>query len=1807
MAAPSMVSRSGDNLVVRSVVSGDALFGTEDKQEEEFQLFDTSNSGEEDHGGELPQCKIKRNYTCGLCDYYTQNPRFYLYHQKHVHKEKIRIYECPNCLYASKHSQKLQRHMHMVHVMGAGKRKILKAKAKPKSQTKQTAAPAQSQQEPTPPTSHAVFGNDQEDDQEPIYADDGTPVYKCSVCDMTSKSQGLIARHERVVHLKRKFYHCGKCNYVTHLKARYTKHVKYHSMPMIKCDLCDFKTPYKWNLDRHNKNHLGDGLFKCSICNFAADIKQSLTVHEMNHHIPPVGHIVAAQRRRLKVGASDTMGLVTEEDQIEQGELELLKMEREGAFEQNPADFVQTQLDFPCEFYNYPGPENAKTVFLKEPDHMSSNEDLGSNKLIQIKKYNCRLCDFKGNLGEVQRHETGVHRIKSILDSPKKKSARPIPNLIPIQGQLKSPSEKKQLNEENLNNISHNSSLKDFASLIGDEFSTADSSLENSTNLSESDKKLPEVFKRKNASFFDKLKEKLMTSANESNLTCSYCGHEAKCLSEHMKHQRTHMQGDVDEQSENSRESRHHSPELSSTRCPHCRHRFKLSADLVTHLQACPEANNQAVKIKIEQEDEEEEEEEEENEHDENEQEDNQGTEDKKLQEPQAHPMENKVFVWNAMPDSIGNERKINDFKHEQDCYMPQPEVEKKKLPDKSYVGVELKPGYGTMTSGDEAGDPKDFNVTVMKKVFKCPHCTFWASTASRFHVHIVGHLNKRPFQCSLCYYSSNWRWDITKHIRLKTLRDPTHEKAKVLLTDETGRRNYSKYNKYLTTMHMASTSSVKPLRKILPKDHHNQEQVQYGLKRSSTEHRDLEHEQPKKKPHLENKKTMWKCKKCYFRDSDRTVVLAHVREHYRTQADGYTKDHHQNDDTTNSMGPQSDDEQNNIPCSDYMCETCPFVCDSWMELEAHAEKHFVNQEGSKFKCQFCKFFAQDKEELMEHLDFHGENENSSDAKNIIFSCTQCPYVATSRAQLSYHTKGHSKDCNYQHKCHKCSYSAPNNTILALHVRLHCKYSGENNEQSKQPDETEADISGVDTSKFQDIPMVWVSRPMGISKLFKCRYCPHINMRKNNIQDHEKMHNVRANSQTMSQIHPCSKCSYVCNNAGVLSSHIKVHMAHFGQVVGVVDPSRTDSEQIAEMKAKLAQNNTKESRKLHNQHQDEVENVEKEKDDRILHFCPICPARFLYAKEMTIHMGFHELKLPFKCQSCSYTARQKQHLLAHLKVHTDEYQGRTNVLVEKYEVAEDHPRPKAAIILNESDKSESIWVVVRPEEEEKISEPKPKNYACTKCPAEFFKSVALNYHMTLHGGQGPHKCKSCDYAVKTYGNLIRHEAVHQIERGNKPHKGRYSDVPASGTELFKQKNEALAAAQKSPPKQLQPTPLITDPEFGVLIHGSPEFIYPTYYKNGKLKEKRYKCHKCPSAFEKREQYKIHLSLHGSKQRYNCERCDYSVKYYANYSQHMKKHDQNDASQKEKKNCSSDRSEDAGEEMEVSENEQPLTTPIIFERSSKSLKLSVADQQAMMLMQQRNIAKPVNEKEIISRCPECPYANNRKDGVNSHIRCHSDAKGGQYTCKYCNYNVPQPHFLREHLKVHFNPLKYLKPEAYMKVDKLEIWAEPLDPNHNFNKFMVFKDQGENFNRKDRFLPKREIDFEGIKGRVYINLKTGEEEVELDDEEKDDQSDISKHENILNSSNEEEEEDDCEHESSELPFENGIKSGKDEEENNQDGDAHNVEITVNVGSNNLDMEKRKANHNLCNSDSEDSCDSSASYSSCSQLTNGTNNQD
>jgi KRAB domain-containing zinc finger protein len=291
---------------------------------------------------------------------------------------------------------------------------------------------------------------------------------------------------------------------------------------------------------------------------------------------------------------------------------------------------------------------------------------------------------------------------------------------------------------------------------------------------------------KKTGSFFDDIRKKLieqnLTGNSDKNLVCK-CGFEAKTLSDIIIHQKMCTDDKVSMMLASG-----------STRCQFCRIRFKTIVELASHIQKCPEAQN-LVEC-----------------NDSSSEQNGKDMEDYMSDEAaidnpnERHSLDNRVFIWNkpkTEPSDTTNEgiSDRNDDSDDNNLVVNEDDdlPETPTLTDSEYLGVESAPGYGEITKKIEPSD--EVSNTAMKKVFKCPHCSFWASTASRFHVHIVGHLNKKPFECSLCAYRSNWRWDITKHIRLKLLRDPQHAEAKVLMNDETGRRNYSKYNKYITLM----------------------------------------------------------------------------------------------------------------------------------------------------------------------------------------------------------------------------------------------------------------------------------------------------------------------------------------------------------------------------------------------------------------------------------------------------------------------------------------------------------------------------------------------------------------------------------------------------------------------------------------------------------------------------------------------------------------------------------------------------------------------------------------------------------------------------------------------------------------------------------------------------------------------------------------------------------------------------------------------------------------------------------------------
>lgn len=834
MDAPSMVQRSGDTLIVRSVVSGNQLYLDQEADQllgedydekiptpvhgDSYPDYDASSGGinleasvdEELAGssGSLPQCKIKRNYSCNSCTYFTQNPRFFLTHLKEVHGEKIIINACKHCLYASRHYQKLVRHMKMVHGSTDGleeqalSRKRASQMAREMKKRKSSLDELQQQhqmqqqqqiqlqiqrqyqmhhnqaiqQELDAMDTHSVdsYGSSPEP-PEPMVSigsflpetgsssPDNNKLLKCTVCDYSTYWRIQLADHERDVHNKTKFFRCEKCSYVTHIKARFSKHVKYHSMPMIKCVMCDFRTPYKWNLDRHMKNHGGAGLYKCSACNFTADIKQSLTVHEMNHHVPPVGHAsgMSMARRKNKVGGTDIV-------------------------------------------------DQYMPINLNEPvGHSLFGTDLSMGNLNN--NNNSGMDSFNEPLFKKIKQEAPADlSITRASDAPKKLS-RPVPNLIPIQNQSPPPGSATTTMANGAINLSMptrsfmtnlaggSQTLKDLTSyLIQTNQTRAQNVLGQTSPISNASASSSNKQRRKHGTFFEKF---LQTGRDVPNLECD-CGYVAKCLSEriiHQKHCRITESASVPVNLSVS------GLPTGSTRCQFCRHRCKTSADLFLHMQHCSEtrantSNGGSIgscsnyggsndKIDISGEDGIDEE-----------QEDCEDGDDESESEP--HPMVNRVFVWNNQVAGRSSAASCSSTATTSRKRDDPSEDNNSEHDDISYYGVETAPGYGEVTKKLHGGEDDEVTASAsLKKVFKCPHCSFWASTASRFHVHIVGHLNKKPFECSLCSYRSNWRWDITKHIRLKTIRDPSHKNARVLMNDETGRRNYTKYNKHITLM----------------------------------------------------------------------------------------------------------------------------------------------------------------------------------------------------------------------------------------------------------------------------------------------------------------------------------------------------------------------------------------------------------------------------------------------------------------------------------------------------------------------------------------------------------------------------------------------------------------------------------------------------------------------------------------------------------------------------------------------------------------------------------------------------------------------------------------------------------------------------------------------------------------------------------------------------------------------------------------------------------------------------------------------
>lgn len=800
--------------------------------------------------------------------------------------------------------------------------------------------------------------------------------------------------------------------------------------------------------------------------------------------------------------------------------------------------------------------------------------------------------------------------------------------------------------------------------------------------------------------------------------------------------------------------------------------------------------------------------------------------------------------------------------------------------------------------------------------------------------------------------------------------------------------------------------------------------------------------------------------------------------------------------------------------------------------------------------------------------------------RGALYNCTQCDFNVTKSAILYNHYR-------YGHVIEEPELQYPEDSVIRTGHREMIKKNFELNIEDKASNVTE------DAETTGGPPMVWCYNQSSVppfSKVFKCRYCPHTNRRRHNTIEHERMHSDHpdhqihrqqqqrtAGSSITSPLHPCKRCTYVCNNAGVLASHAKVHSTAYGfATIGFYDGTVSDSlqqqalEYVIDLEQQLLLDKDCDIFHPSGDNDNLDDSKYTEFDDPELKFCRYCPARFFFHFDLLCHTRFHKFHgWRHSCDYCSFTARSKSHIEAHEVVHCDEYAQRTDELISSgYPVSEKFPRPskypESVIVdsflssgkqplspsqsVEDDSKKDSLDSDGRPNRRPKrlrysdggaepLSLPeKPelvekttklrrrsasigmtgnaantktppteqpivvktavagaavtetiktlnattadalkttsgtagetisksnyvKQFTCDLCPGRFIKFAALQYHKTLHGGPGQHQCRSCSYAVSTYGNLIRHETIHQ----DLPARGKVKSVtlytPKSKDTAEKNVSSDTTIKLTSP----QPPPLVIknadddhdndsssstqneefplDPEFGTIMLGNPDFFYPTTVKNGVARPKRYKCPKCPTAFDKRDQFSIHLTLHGSRDKYQCDKCDYSVKYTANFVQHQRKH-AHDAEIRNNYEREAERSRMIATQEEASNSTRTRKRSSVDDQPQKSVNLKPAKKKFRNEISDRQTAYELNaayggpmsvvtdgsgETIALFRCTHCPYETHIRDNLARHIVHHENTPIDRYaiakyswkrTCRFCSYCTYGESDLTEHTRVHF---------------------------------------------------------------------------------------------------------------------------------------------------------------------------------------------
>lgn len=110
-------------------------------------------------------------------------------------------------------------------------------------------------------------------------------VYKCDLCEYSSRFQNGLDYHMRKQHGKGEQFVCPDCGYVCFLKQNLHQHMRQHTGEKpFACEFCDFASASKSGLRYHIRTkHDKHSLISCTVCNYRAYNTHILSQHLRKH------------------------------------------------------------------------------------------------------------------------------------------------------------------------------------------------------------------------------------------------------------------------------------------------------------------------------------------------------------------------------------------------------------------------------------------------------------------------------------------------------------------------------------------------------------------------------------------------------------------------------------------------------------------------------------------------------------------------------------------------------------------------------------------------------------------------------------------------------------------------------------------------------------------------------------------------------------------------------------------------------------------------------------------------------------------------------------------------------------------------------------------------------------------------------------------------------------------------------------------------------------------------------------------------------------------------------------------------------------------------------------------------------------------------------------------------------------------------------------------------------------------------------------------------------------------------------------